>query len=115
MNNHQKNYGLNRISASQLGTVDKWVEGCDTLLYVRLNRVQPGHVHLKKPILPVNPGNPVVVNTTGDEAEWLAILTKAVFLVIYVKRAGRRKLNEYRSEKEIETGDGRQHTHCKLC
>lgn len=60
--------------------VGGWVSGkCPSL---RLDRIQPGHLHLQQPVLPVEAGYPEVVNASRDVAEWLPILEEAVPAVV---------------------------------
>lgn len=54
-------------------------------MFVRLDGVESGHVHLQQPVLPVEPGDPAVVNTAGDVAEIFSILQEAVVLIIHCK------------------------------
>ena len=49
---------------------------------VRLDGVQPSHLHLQQPVLPVEAGHTEIVNASGDVAEGLAILEEAVMVVV---------------------------------
>lgn len=50
--------------------------------YLRLDGVQPSHLHLQQPVLPVEAGHAGVVNASRDVAEGLAILQEAVVMVV---------------------------------
>lgn len=54
--------------------------------YLRLDGVQPGHLHLQQPILPVEAGHARIVNASRDVAEGLAILQEAVVTVVNLER-----------------------------
>lgn len=54
--------------------------------YLRLDGVQPGHLHLQEPVLPVEAGHPEVVNAPRDVAERLAVLEEAVVAVVDLER-----------------------------
>lgn len=49
---------------------------------LRLDGVQPRHVHLEQPILPVHSGDPAVVDAARYVAKRFPILPKAVVLVV---------------------------------
>lgn len=49
--------------------------------YLRLDGVQPSHLHLQQPVLPVEAGDAGVVNASGDVAKRLAILEEAVLAI----------------------------------
>lgn len=50
--------------------------------YLRLDGIQPSHLHLQQPVLPVEAGYAEVVNASRDVAERLAILEEAVVAVV---------------------------------
>ena len=62
-----------RVSAS---------EGSPVPSYLRLDGVQPSHLHLQQPVLPVEAGHTEIVNASRDVAEGLAILEEAVTAVV---------------------------------
>lgn len=53
------------------------------MLFLRLDGIQASHIHFQQPVLPVNSGNPAVVDAAGDVAEWLSIFKEAVLTVIH--------------------------------
>lgn len=50
--------------------------------YLRLDGVQPSHLHLQQPVLPVEARHAEIVNASRDVAEGLAILEEAVTAVV---------------------------------
>ncbi len=52
---------------------------------LRLDGIQSCHVHLEQPILPVDSGDPAVVDTSWYVTERLPIFPKAVVLVIHAE------------------------------
>lgn len=50
--------------------------------HVRLDGVQPSHLHLQQPVLPVEARHAEIVNASRDVAEGLAILEEAVTAVV---------------------------------
>lgn len=53
--------------------------------YLRLNCIQPSHLHLQKAVFPVIPGHPGIVNAARDVTERAPILDKAVAAIINPK------------------------------
>lgn len=53
---------------------------------LHLDGVQPSHLHLQQPVLPVEAGHAEVVNAARDVAERLAILEEAVAVVVDLER-----------------------------
>ena len=58
------------------------LEGSPVPSYLRLDGVQPSHLHLQQPVLPVEAGHAEIVNASRDVAEGLAILEEAVTVVV---------------------------------
>lgn len=54
---------------------------------IQLNGIQSRHVHLYEPILPINSGDPAVMDASWDVTKPFTIFPKAVILVIQVKWA----------------------------
>lgn len=54
--------------------------------YLHLDGVQPSHLHLQQPVLPVEAGHAEVVDAARDVAERLAILAEAVVVVVDLER-----------------------------
>lgn len=54
--------------------------------YLHLDGVEPSHLHLQQPVLPVEAGHAEVVNAARDIAERLAILEEAVVVVVNLER-----------------------------
>lgn len=68
---------------ARLGVGWGWVSGTRPSLH--LDRIQPGHLHLQQPVLPVEAGYPEVVNASRDVAEWLPVLEEAGPAVVELK------------------------------
>lgn len=80
-------------------------------MYSHLNGVEPSHVHLEEPVLPVDSGDPGVVDAPRDVLERDPILQEAVPLVVDAERAALRLLGN-------GNGDGNSNQACtafKLC
>jgi hypothetical protein len=60
-----------------------WVLGKHPSLH--LDSIQPSHLHLQQPVLPVEAGYPEVMNASRDVSEWLSILEEAVPAVVELK------------------------------
>lgn len=54
--------------------------------YLHLDGIEPSHLHLQQPVLPVEAGHAEVVNAARDIAERLAILEEAVVVVVNLER-----------------------------
>lgn len=52
---------------------------------LHLDGIQPSHLHLQQPVLPVEAGYPEVVYASRDVAEWQPILEEAVVAVVELK------------------------------
>lgn len=55
---------------------------------LQLDGIQSRHVHLHEPILPVNSGDPAVMDASWDVTKPFPIFPKAVVLVIHTEWAG---------------------------
>ena len=79
----ERNLCTERCSSSPTpGARVSALEGSPVPSYLRLDGVQPSHLHLQQPVLPVEAGHTEIVNASGDVAEGLAILEEAVTAVV---------------------------------
>lgn len=52
---------------------------------LRLNGIQSRHVHLQQPILPVDSGDPAVMDASRYVTKFFPILPEAVILVVHTE------------------------------